>query len=220
MRDGGMLTRGACLCVCLAVGATAFGATGRILLPGDASLNPHVIQTEPDIKVWVDLNPLTTEMVVFEVVVDSSATYDAWGYEWQIGVDGNGLELDPIASAGLTQGIADDGDWDPRYLLFEDSSDVTASLSDKGIRLGDLAHSMTTYLPEGKSLGLVVINIADEQEAMGVHTVVDPFSFLHDLYLGKEPLELEPIQFTVVPEPCTILLLSVGLVGLKLRRRR
>ncbi len=220
MRDGGIFQRGACLLVCLAAGTAAFGAAGRLLLPSNPNINPHVIETDPEITVWVDLDPLTTEMVVFEVVVDSSALADVWGFEWQIGVDGNGLEFDTVASETLTNVLADLDTWEPRYLLFEDSAGFTAAPSPKGIRAADFSESMTTYVPEGRSLGVFMINIADEREALGRHTLEDPCSFLFDLYCDQEELELPPLRFRIVPEPSAVALLAIGLMGLKLRRKR
>ena len=220
MRDGGIFQRGACLFACLAVGTAALGATGRLLLPSNPSINPHVIETEPEITVRVDLDPLTTEAVVFEVVVDSSILAEVWGFEWQVGVSGDGLEFDTFASEVLTNAIAVLPTWEPRYLLFEDSAGFTAAPSPKGIRAGDFSESRMAYAPEGKSLGVFMINIADEREALGRHTLEDPCSFLFDLYCDQEELELPPLRFRIVPEPSAAALLAMGLMGLKLRRKR
>jgi hypothetical protein len=220
MRDGGICQGGACLFVCLAVGTGAFGATGRLLLPRNPSINPHVIETEPVITVEVDLNPLTSEAVVFEVVVDTGTMEEVWGFEWQIGVDGNGLAFDTIASEALANAIAGMPTWEPRYLLFEDSAGFTAAESPKGIRAGDLSESTMGYDPANTSLGVFVIDIASEGAALGLHTLADPESFLFDIYLDREQIQLPAIQFLVVPEPSAALLLTLGLVGLRLRRRR
>jgi len=193
-------------------------AIGRIVLPVDPAVNPHVIQFEPLIKVKVDENPLTSEWVVFEVVVDSSGMTDVWGFEWQISVSGDGLGFDAATSETLTNTMMSDSVRAPGYLLFNDSFGFDVVPSAKGIRGSDLSDSLSTYNPVGKSLGLFAVEVTDEASALGLHTLQDPLSFLFDTGFNEEGLDIGPTDFEVVPEPGTLSLLALGFLGAGIRR--
>ena len=191
--------------------ATAFGGTGHILLLNGTGPNEFT----------VDLNPATSESLVFEIIVDSSYSIDVGGFEWQLGLGSAGLAFDAAASEAATNALASDSLHAPAYLLFGDSFGFDAALSVKGIRASDLSEGLFGYNPIGLSLGIVVVNVTDEAAAVGLHLIEDPESFL---LLGDfettELLTIPALSVRIIPEPGTLALLAIGLLAAVRRRRK
>lgn len=194
--------------------ATAFGGTGHILLLNGTGPNEFM----------VDLNPATPESLVFEIIVDSSYSFEAGvgGFEWQLGLSSAGLAFDAAASEAATNAMASDPLHSPAYLLFDDSFGFDAALSAKGIRASDLSESLSGYNPIGLSLGIVVVTVTDEAAAVGLHLIEDPESFLllSEDFQTTEPLTIPALSFRILPEPGTLALLAIGALAAVRRRRK
>ena len=201
---------GVSLLVC---GANALAGTAHMVL-----LNG----TDAD-TFQVDLDPGTIEQMIFEIVADSSEAAQVGGFEWQLGFSGSGLAFNATASESMSRALATDGAHVPQYLLFNDSDGFDAALSTKGLRGGDTSATQppTGHNAAGRSLGVAVVTITDENAAQGWHNIQDPASFfLLTDFETTEPLAIPEFQFEVTPEPATLGFLAVGgLVALWRRRR-
>lgn len=187
---------------CLSV----FGAEGHIVGPS---------------SIVIDGNSSTVETATFEIVVDKSDSPTAGGFEWQVGLTGQGMQFNVAAGAAATQTLATDSTHVPAYFALNDSSEFLASTSFGGIRCGDMSNTLAVSNPIGKSLGYFVVEFTDEMKAMGTHTLTNPPSFiLLGDFESTENLTISDFTFTVVPEPTTLCLMGMGAMAMLRRRRK
>lgn len=185
---------------------SAFGAAAHIVGPN---------------AIVIDGDSSTVDSAIFEIVMDQCDSPKVGGFDWQVGLTGQGMKFNAPAGEAATRALAINTTHTPAYFELNDSIGFQAVANSTGIRCGDMSNTLVSSNPVGKSLGYFVVDFTNEWKALGTHTLTNPESFvmLND-FVTTEPLSISEFTFTVTPEPATLCLMSIGALAMFRRRRK